>query len=84
MSAIYPVLNWSKPARTLAVSSVSNFVFIPVVHTLMWGVNLAVEALLDKVKARQVTCGSGLREKQTEGLIDHRVDVTEKKMLNAV
>lgn len=33
---IYEVLDWDRPWKTLAVTSLSNFLFIPVVHVTLW------------------------------------------------
>ncbi|GFR58372.1 protein rolling stone-like Protein [Elysia marginata] len=52
-TVIYPVLDWeSSPWKTLAVSSISNFLVIPMVHSGLWGLGLIFEAFDKK-------CGTG-------------------------
>lgn len=57
---IYSVLDWSKPGRTLAVSSLSNFVFIPMVHIFMWALNLSFQKIYDALKLRRVVYSQDL------------------------
>ncbi|KAH9505482.1 hypothetical protein Btru_057429 [Bulinus truncatus] len=49
---IYSVLDWSKPGRTLLISSLSNFVFIPIVHLVLCAVNLGLDKLSDRLTGR--------------------------------
>ncbi|GFO21762.1 protein rolling stone [Plakobranchus ocellatus] len=45
---IYPVLDWSTPVKTLVVSSISNFLLIPMVHAALWGLCLMFVSITDR------------------------------------
>ncbi|CAL1528248.1 unnamed protein product [Lymnaea stagnalis] len=68
-SFIYSILDWSKPGRTLAISSLSNFIFIPVVHLMMWALNVGFQRLYDRLRNRVVVYDQSLNCIENEKVI---------------
>lgn len=58
---IYSVLDWSRPGRTLLMSSISNFLAIPVVHLLLFLLHVLAERLGTCRRARGEEPGEGGR-----------------------
>lgn len=51
---IYSILDWSKTGRTLVISSLSNFAFIPVVHVMVWAMSLCFQKVYEHFRLQRV------------------------------
>ncbi|RUS84881.1 hypothetical protein EGW08_007350, partial [Elysia chlorotica] len=73
---IYSVLDWSTPWKTLAISSISNFVVIPLVHSTLWGLGLVFEALGERWQGgRQGGRADESREKDSSKTVGYDIHV---------
>ncbi|XP_059150216.1 protein rolling stone-like [Physella acuta] len=63
---IYSILDWSKPGRTLVVSSLSNFIFIPLVHVFMWALCSGFQKLYDRFRNRVIVYDQSLTNTMEE------------------
>ncbi|KAK6993497.1 protein rolling stone [Biomphalaria glabrata] len=63
---IYSVLDWSRPDRTLALSSLSNFVFIPIVHLVLCAFNLGLDKLHQRFCPPAITHDQSLNSFDSE------------------
>ncbi|XP_005089277.1 protein rolling stone [Aplysia californica] len=57
---IYSVLDWNKPGRTMAISSLSNFIFIPIVHVSLWALSLLLQRAHERLRNRNLVYDNGL------------------------
>lgn len=65
---IYSILDWSRLNRTLIITCLSNFVFIPVVHAMMWALSLTFQAVYDRFRLRHAAYSQAIDSVDCEGV----------------
>ncbi|CAG5118369.1 unnamed protein product, partial [Candidula unifasciata] len=68
---IYSILDWSRPGRTLIITSLSNFVFIPLVHLLLWTLSICFQKLHERIRKSHVVYSQGIDSLEAEEIDVH-------------